>query len=292
MNGHKPSLLILAAGASSRMKRSLEALQSGPKTQSSGTRPGLSSSVASSTHKGLIPLDAQGRTAIDLLIDQAYGAGITRIILIIQPPGTAFKQHFANNKITVEFAYQNIAEGREKPLGTADALAQCLTQFPELLDQEFIVCNADNLYSKAAFLDLIDSPFENALIGYDRQGLKFPLSKIRNFALLVADKDGCMTELIEKPDEKITERLLSQGQKLNVSMNLWKFKGSDLWTSLQHCPIHPERLEKELPTAVKLMITAGNTRLAVIPRNEHVPDLTQASDIGRVQLFLNQEPKD
>jgi len=313
MKGRKPTLIILAAGASSRMKKSLEALQSEQKNNSSSTIPALSLNPGLSGHKGLIPLDDQGQTAIDLLLDQAHRAGITRVIMIIQPPGTSFKKHFeksnpvipenqkapktlkdkiTEDKITIDFAYQKIPDGREKPLGTADALHQCLEQFPELLNEEFIVCNADNLYSKDAFLALINAPSENALIGYHRRGLNFPLAKIRNFALLVTNQQGCMTQLIEKPDEKITQSLSAQGQDLNVSMNLWKFKGSDIWPSLEQCPMHPERLEKELPAAVKLMITNHDIKLRVIPRNEHVPDLTQASDIGAVKHFLNQESKD
>lgn len=308
MKARNPSLIILAAGASSRMKKSLEVLQTGLKTELSSAIPEWNLSTGLSNHKGLIPLDDQGQTAIDLLLDEAHRAGITRVVMIIQAPGTAFKNHFEKNKsmvpdnqnapntlkdeITIDFAYQKIPEGREKPMGTADALQQCLEQFPELLNQEFIVCNADNLYSKEAFLALINTPNKNALIGYHRQGLNFPLSKIRSFALLVTDKQGYMTELIEKPDEKMTQRLRAQGQDLNVSMNLWKFKGSDIWSSLQQCPMHPERLEKELPTAVKLMITDHNIKLLVIPRNEHVPDLTQASDIAAVQRFLNEESKD
>ncbi len=93
MKGRKPSLIILAAGASSRMKKSLEALQSEQKNNSSSTIPALSLNPGLSGHKGLIPLDDQGQTAIDLLLDQAYRAGITRVIMIIQPPGTAFKKH-------------------------------------------------------------------------------------------------------------------------------------------------------------------------------------------------------
>ena len=164
MKARNPSLIILAAGASSRMKKSLEVLQTGLKTELSSAIPEWNLSTGLSNHKGLIPLDDQGQTAIDLLLDEAHRAGITRVVMIIQAPGTAFKNHFEKNKsmvpdnqnapntlkdeITIDFAYQKIPEGREKPMGTADALQQCLEQFPELLNQEFIVCNADNLYSK------------------------------------------------------------------------------------------------------------------------------------------------
>lgn len=304
MNRVRPSLIILAAGASSRMKKSLEALNS----QSSSAqlieeknKDGLPHSL---THKGLIVLDQHGQTAIDLLIDQAIQAGITRVVMVIQPPGDAFIKHFKINSskigavenntssdfknINIDFAFQKIPEGRVKPMGTADALQQCIEQFPELNHQEFIVCNADNLYSRAAFRALIDSTSENALIGYDRDGLDFPLEKIRSFALLTTNSQGFMTDLIEKPDEEAVQKLMNQGQQLNVSMNLWKFKGSDLWNALLSCPVHLERQEKELPTAVRQMISQSQIKVLVIPRREHVPDLTQASDIQAVRLLLSQ----
>lgn len=304
MHRPTPALIILAAGASSRMKKSLEAMHSqGTMVKNSANDKNQQSPYAP-THKGLIPLNDNGHTAIDLLIDQAVQAGISRVIMVIQPPGNAFKNHFEKKraelggpqysnpsdpkKITLDFAFQKIPQGREKPLGTADALQQCMEQFPELHQEEFMVCNADNLYTSDAFQALIQAKSPNALIGYDRNGLEFPLEKIRSFALLNSDAQNFMIDLLEKPDQEATQKLLDQGQQLNVSMNLWKFKGADLWNALLLCPVHPERQEKELPAAVKLMITGGHAKILVIPRKEHVPDLTQASDINSVRLFLNQ----
>lgn len=308
MNKPTPSLIILAAGMSSRMKKSLEALNAEEGTEYSSKDQIKPRVPSTNTHKGLIPIDSQGKTVIDLLIHEAECAGISRIILVIQPPGTALKNHFTNRintrndapkamandkqNATIDFAFQKIPEGREKPLGTADALLQCMEQFPELHHEQFIVCNADNLYSREAFVALISSDCNNALIGYDREGLDFPLEKIRSFALLVQDDKQYMTKLIEKPDQDHTQRLTEQGQQLSVSMNLWKFKGSDLYAALLNCPVHPQRQEKELPNAVRLMITKQKTKILVITRKEHVPDLTQASDIEDVRLYLTQQDTD
>lgn len=303
MNDQKPPLIIMAAGASSRMKKSLEAIHSGQNKTPSSVQSDFKNLPKPGIHKGLIPIDQNGKTAIDLIIDQAQKAGLSRIILIIQPPGIIFKKHFEDQAYTVgsvigsktrdahsvniEFAFQHIPKGRTKPLGTADALQQCLAQFPELLSQEFIVCNADNLYSSAAFQLLIDTPYPNALIGYRPQGLNFPMSKIRNFALLVTNEKGCMTALIEKPDDIATKQIQDRGQELKVSMNIWKFNGNDLLKGLTICPMNEQRQEKELPTAVQLMMTHHDVKLLVIPRTEHVPDLTQASDINELRSFLN-----
>ncbi|MGB0304781.1 MAG: nucleotidyltransferase, partial [Flavobacteriaceae bacterium] len=73
---------------------------------------------------------------------------------------------------------------------------------------------------------------------------------------------------------------------LLVSMNLWKFYGMDLWPALIQCPMHPERLEKELPKAVTIMLNTARIKFQVVNLKEHVPDLTQASDIEQIQAFL------
>ena len=54
-------------------------------------------------------------------------------------------QSFEN--INIQFVKQYIPKGREKPLGTSDAVVQALDQFPELKQNIFTVCNGDNLYS-------------------------------------------------------------------------------------------------------------------------------------------------
>jgi len=308
MNDHNPPLIILAAGASSRMKKSLEVLHSRQDNTPSSVQFDFKNLPKPGIHKGLIPVDQNGKTTIDLIIDQAKKAGLSRIILIIQPPGIIFKKHFEDQvktagsvsgsktidigSVNIDFAFQHIPKGRKKPLGTADALQQCLAQFPELLTQEFIVCNADNLYSSVAFQLLVDAPYSNALIGYRRQGLDFPMRKIRNFALLVTDREGCMKGLIEKPDEIVTKQLQDQGHELIVSMNIWKFNGTDLLKGLTNCPMNKQRQEKELPTAVQLMMTQHNIKLLVIPRTEHVPDLTQASDVTELRSLFKTNPLD
>ena len=71
-------------------------------------------------------------------------------------------------------------------------------------------------------------------------------------------------DLIEKPDEQTTQRVLSQQSNLLVSMNLWKFYGMDLWPALIQCPMHPERLEKELPKAVTIMLNTARIRFQVV----------------------------
>jgi glucose-1-phosphate adenylyltransferase len=61
---------------------------------------------------------------------------------------------------------------------------------------------------------------------------------------------------------------------------------------LESIPLHPERQEKELPTAVIMMIRDYPQSCYAHPLKEHVPDLTSRDDIAVVQAYLEREFKD
>ena len=53
-------------------------------------------------------------------------------------------------------------------------------------------------------------------------------------------------------------------------------------------PVHPERNDKELPTALLNMIHEYPKCVVVIPVAEHVIDLTSKDDIGVVNAYLEE----
>ena len=65
-------------------------------------------------------------------------------------------------------------------------------------------------------------------------------------------------------------------------MNIFKLYGPVIQPFLEQCPLHPIRQEKELPVAIQGCIQENPTAFLVIPRNEHVPDLTSAEDIEQI----------
>ncbi len=273
------TLIILAAGASSRMRQSLV------------ERVDLSPIPFKS--KALIPLGESKRPALDYLLDNAEEAGFQKIILVVGTDSAAFREHFGtkdrNNRYRsfhLSYAIQRVPEGRKKPLGTADAIAQALEQYPHLLDEYFVVCNADNLYSAGALKTLRECPDPNAFISYDREGLNFSNDRILSFALLVRDEEGYLKDIIEKPvPEQLASYKDSNGH-LYVSMNIWKFLGKDIYPYLQRTPLHPIRNEKEIPNAALLLSKSTHLGLKGHDRKEHVPDLTSADDIAIVEKHL------
>lgn len=273
------TLIILAAGASSRMRQSLE------------ERPYLSPAPFKS--KALIPLGVSKRPALDYLLDHAEAAGFQQIILVVGTDSTAFRTHFGKKdsdnhyrKFRLSYAVQKVPEGRSKPLGTADAIAQALDQYPHLKEENFVVCNADNLYSTVALKTLRECPDRNAFISYDREGLSFKIDRILSFALLVQDEEGYLKDIIEKPEAHQLEGYKNRNGQLFVSMNIWKFLGKDIYFYIQKTPIHPIRDEKEIPTAALLLAKSTPRGLKGYFRKEHVPDLTSADDIVLLEKHL------
>ena len=270
-------LLIMAGGASSRMKRSLQ----------NSTLTSEQKEIAQHVHKSLIPLGKEQKPLLYHLICNAVAAGYTDVFLITSPQNQAFKEQIGEQKTDnsfagakIHFAIQHLKEDYEKPLGTADAVMQALDQYPELLEQTFAVCNGDNLYSKEAFKTLLDQrKAPHALISYARSGLQFSNERIQKFAVLDIDDEGFLTNIIEKPDSYTVERYKDNTGEIFVSMNIFSFLGKALYPFLQSCPIHPERKEKELPEALRRLTAKIPKQIQCFGRKEHLLDLTAAEDI-------------
>lgn len=279
------NLIILAGGASSRMKKEavVENLTEEEIAQ------------ANERSKGLIGVGPNGRPLMDYLLLNAKKAGYKNIYIIIGEQGELFKAFYGDkNKdndfygLNISFAIQYIPTDRVKPLGTADALFQAVEQYPELNSQYYSVCNSDNLYSTEALYALRETESPNAFISYDRDAMLFPAERISRFAVAKLNEANFLLDIIEKPDAAIVESFKDATGKIRVSMNAFKFKGDTLYPYLKNCPIHPERDEKELPTVLlNLLHDFPNTALG-IPFSEHVPDLTAKEDIVEVKAYLKK----
>ncbi|WP_062062994.1 sugar phosphate nucleotidyltransferase [Aquimarina longa] len=279
------NLIILAGGASSRMKK-----QSMSKNLSEEEI-----TQANKRSKGLIGVGKDGRPMMDYLLYNAKRAGYTNIYIVISEQGELFKEFYGKKDkgntfkgLTISFAIQYIPEGRIKPFGTADALYQVVEQYPELSEQYYTVCNSDNLYSYEALQALRTVKSENAFISYSRDALEFSSERISRFALAKLEKEGILLDIIEKPKAEEVEGYRDSSGKLRVSMNVFKFNGAMLFNDLKNCPIHPERDEKELPTALLNMLSTHPNSVLGIPFSEHVPDLTAKDDIAVVKEYLRK----
>jgi len=251
---------------------------------------------ANTRSKALLEFGNAKRPILDFLLLNAEKAGYKKVVIVIGEQGALFKEYYGKQLkdnsfrgLSISYAIQYIPKGRDKPFGTADALFQALTQFPELQHEAFTVCNSDNLYSVAALQALLTCKDANAFINYDRDALLFPMEKIERFALTLVDKNSQLEAIIEKPSkEKINDYKDLEGN-FRVSMNVFKFTGTEIYFFLKNCPIETKRDEKELPTAILNMIRKSNNYIKGIPFAEHVPDLTSKKDISIMKAYLKLE---
>jgi len=279
------NLIILAGGASSRMKKSVATENLSEEELKN----------ANSRSKALLGFGKNNRPILDFLLLNAEKARYKNIIMIISEDGGMFKRFYGNkiknnsfNSLSISYATQYIPKERIKPFGTADAVLQALEQYPELHNEAFTVCNSDNLYSVESLKALRNIKAHNAFISYDREGLIFPMEKIERFALVLLNDDSNLVDIIEKPSkEKVSDYKDAKG-KFRVSMNIFKFTGNEIYPFLKKCPINPIRNEKELPTAILDMINNSDYKVKGIPFNEHVPDLTSKEDILIMKEYLKE----
>jgi len=273
-------IIIMAAGASSRMKSSV----------SNGVEKHIEAQANTLT-KGLIEVGKEGKPLLYYLLKNIKESGYKTVYFVTGEEASLFKKTiraFQNlERLEFKFATQFIPKTREKPLGTADAIWQTLHQFPELKATNFTVCNSDNLYSVNAFLKLRTFDKTQGLIAFDLNYLKFPKDKITGFALLVFNADFKLVSILEKPTLSQFETLEKTHGTVYVSMNCFTFNGVSFYPFLENCPIHPDRNEKELPTAISNMLESSTSEMFGVPLQEHVPDLTTKEDLLIIGDFLN-----
>jgi len=275
------ALVVLAAGLSSRMKKSAAARPGG----GADTREALARS------KSLIGVGRDGRPFLDYLLVNARDAGYGDIVIVVGEGDADIRARYALPDrslagLSISFAVQPIPPGRTKPARTADALLRAMRARPDWRGRKFTVCNSDNLYSREAMRRLLETPHPCALIDYDRDALLFSAPRIAQFAVLEKDARGFLTGIIEKPSPKEIARVRDAAGRVGVSMNIWRFSYDLIAGALETVPVHPVRQEKELPVAVGLMIREHPGSMFAIPLSEYVPDLTSVDDIEEVRKFL------
>ena len=274
------TIVILAAGMSSRMKKSTD------------SSIGLTKAdEANKKSKSLITFG--NKPFIYFLLENIVDAGFQNVIMVVGKDYKDFKNEmdkFPNiSKINIEYSIQSVPENRVKPLGTADAVYQTMDQIDKLKNQSFCVCNSDNLYSTKSLKLIRENSYDNAVLAYDRDSLNFPKERVSSFSILMTNSEFNLVNFIEKPTQEQVEQNLDDNGKIRVSMNIFKFDGSQAFEFIKSCPVNPLRNEKELPSAIVNMISHDSLYMKGIPIAEHVPDLTSKSDIQIIQKLIESK---
>ena len=273
------TIVILAAGMSSRMKKSIDS--------------DIDDSKADEANKKSKSLITFGdKTFIYFLLKNIVEAGFENVIMVVGKDFDDFKKQLDNlnfnNKLKIDYAIQKIPKDRVKPFGTADAVFQTMDQIEILKNSSFCVCNSDNLYSTNSLRTIRENAYENAVLAYDRDSLNFPKERVSSFSILMTDDNFNLLNFIEKPTQEQVDQNLDSNGKIRVSMNIFKFNGMQAFDFIKNCPINPIRNEKELPSAIVNMINENDLYMKGIPIAEHVPDLTSKADINIIQKLIEQ----
>ena len=272
------TIVVLAAGMSSRMKKSVDLKIDNKKADE-----------ANNKSKSLITFN--NKPFIYFLLKNILDAGFENVIMVVGKDFDDFKKQIdilqLSSKLNVKYAVQKIPIDRVKPFGTADAVYQTMEQIDELQTTSFCVCNSDNLYSTSSLKMIRENNYENAVLAYDRDSLDFPKEKVSSFSILMMDQEFNLVNFIEKPTPEQVAKNLDENGKIRVSMNIFKFNGEQAFDFIKNCPINPIRIEKELPSAIVNMISNESLSMRGIPIAEHVPDLTSKADILTIQKLID-----
>lgn len=254
--------VILARGLGTRMRKPVE-----------GTAiDSRQAAVADTGVKAMIPIR---RPFLDYVLQAVADAGCRDVCLIIGPEHTHIRQYYGEvavpRRLRVSFAVQ------EQPLGTANAV-QAAEGFAGA--DPFLALNSDNFYPAAvlARLRALGGP---GLIGFARSALlsesNIEEARVLKYAVAAVDRDGCLADIVEKPDAAI---VAAMGPDPLISMNCWSL-GPSIFEAARRIERSP-RGEFELTDAVKYSITRLGERYQVIPVKAGVLDLSMRSDIPSV----------
>ena len=197
--------------------------------------------------KQLEPVGPNGEIIMDYSIYDAMEAGFNKIIFIIRKDieedfheaiGKRMEAFCHKHSIEVEYAFQSIEDippgemvptGRTKPWGTGQAVLSC----KGLIQEPFVVINADDYYGKDAFVRI-----HEFLTGYTKENgnqfcmagffLKNTLSENGSVTrgICQVDDKGYLTDVVETQNIVKTQMgAEADGVKLSgdsyVSMNMW-----------------------------------------------------------------------
>ncbi|HEX7089150.1 MAG TPA: nucleotidyltransferase family protein [Longimicrobiales bacterium] len=253
--------VILAAGRGTRMRR---------------TPPGvaLDDAQRSMADRGLKPLvPFHGHAYLDYVLSALADGGCGEACVVVPRDDDTIRARYAaigTRRIRLSFATQH------EPLGSAHAL---LAAEAFIGDDEFLVVNADNVYPPGAVAALLDVR-GNALAGFRRDALVaggIPPERIAAYALVRADAEGCLAEVVEKPGP---EELRRFGGDALISMTLWRFTPAIFDACRRIAP--SARGEYELPDAVSYATRVLGERFRIVPVDGGVLDLSCREDIPLV----------
>ena len=275
--------------------------------------------------KQLEAVGPNGEIIMDYSIHDALEAGFNKVVFVIRKDlDKDFKEIIGRRMeklVEVEYAYQELndiperfqkkTEGRKKPWGTGQAILCC----KEVVDEPFLVINADDYYGKEAYREAYayltgrkdDNAYEACMVGFvlkntlsDNGGVTRGVCKV--------DEHRMLSEIVETSNiVKTAEGAAVQTEdgavpidvESEVSMNMWglspKFfevldKGFDEFLE----KLDTENLKGEylLPTIIGDLLKEGKMRVEVRKSHDEWFGVTYKEDKPDVVAAIQKLIKD
>ncbi len=260
--------------------------------------------------KQLAPVGPNGEIIMDYSIHDALEAGFNKVVFIIRRDLEKDFKEIIGNRIEkiceVEYAYQELSdlpegfsvpEGRSKPWGTGQAILSS----KNVVNEPFVIINADDYYGKEAFVKVHDYLVNNKntdVLNWCMAGfiLKNTLSENGGVSrgVCVADAQGNLTDINETHNIVIKDgAAIDNGdgtftkidENSHVSMNMWGvtpeifgilengFK--EFLASLTEADIKKEYL---LPDICDMLIKTGKAKIKLLETADKWFGVTYAED--------------
>lgn len=268
--------------------------------------------------KQIDSIDEYGHIIIDYSIFDAIEAGFSAITFIIKKQIEAdfraiMDKHLEGKNIKVKYVYQEVdrlpegfslPDGRQKPWGTAHAIACCLGT----VEGPFAVVNADDYYGKDAFkkiydflegVDESDGKYHYAMVGYSVKNTVTENGTVSRGVCSI--EDGMLKEVVERKDiatgdDGIYYTLGGVKYPLSpdtvVSMNLWGLTPSYIRECnerfsrflSENVEENPLKCEYYLPTVITELLMEGKADVKVLKSTDRWYGVTYREDKKDVEI--------
>jgi len=266
--------------------------------------------------KQIDPVGPCGEFIIDYSVYDCIRAGFDKIVFIIKEENLeAFEETIGSRikgDVKIEYAFQNpndlpdgfsLPADRTKPWGTSHALRACR----HIVDEKFVIFNADDFYGYETFKNMYDSLYEVNSKLYTMPGycLANTLSENGHVARGVCITENGMLKHIREIKkimriDGVTKYEEADGtwteidENVPVSMNFFGFT-PDIFDTiergfsdfLRNPATDLIKEEYYIPNAVELGVTSGEFEVKVIETGAKWMGVTYASDKAPFVEFLN-----
>ena len=236
-----------------------------------------------------------GETLIEVSIKQAISAGFDKIIFIVgEKTEIPFKEMFGKEYTDVPIFYAKQTfdpKVRDKPWGTTDALVSA----KDIINENFVVCNGDDIYGENAFRtahDFLTKNNSGVAIGYKLKNIIPDVGSV-NRGLFGTDKEGNVTsieEIFDITKENFKEKNLTENSL--CSMNLFGLP-QDILPHLEQILKNFKEKNKEdrkaeclLPVELGNLIKGNKLQIKLIETNDRWFGVTNPEDEEKVRKEL------